>query len=143
MVTSSVSQEAAGLQSKRSVTEYELLAWGRANLAAFRDGVAAIPTHDCKSTSGRRHVGDAYRSLIQQSHMQRLAAGLTIEQAKNAIARAYAVERDEMILKGWSGDTVSGWHLKNSIKGGVTYGEAVREQRRMERMRDVQVEVAG
>lgn len=124
------------------MTDYDLLAWGRANLAAFRDGVAAIPIHDCKSTSGRRHVGDAYRLLIKQSHLHRLAAGLTIEQAKNAIARAAAVERDEMILKGWSGDTVSGWHLKTSIKG-VTYGEAVREQRRIERMREVQVEVAA
>ena len=126
-----------------TVTEHELLAWGRANLAAFRDGVAAIPNYDCKSTSGRRHVGDAYRSLIQQSHLHRLAAGLTIEQAKGAISRAAAVERHEMIEKGWSGESISGWHLKSNAKGGVTYGEAVREQRRMERMRDVQVEVAG
>ena len=124
------------------ITEYELLAWGRANLAAFRDGVAAIKVQDCKTTSGRRHVGDAYRFLIKQSHLHRLAAGLTKEQAASAIARAYVVERDEMILKGWQGDTVSGWHLKSSNKG-VTYGEAVREQRRIEQMREVQVEVAA
>lgn len=113
------------------MTEQELFAWGRANLEAFHAAVAAIKVQDCKTTSGRRYVGNAYREIIQASHQHRIDAGLTLDQAKVAIARANAIEREEMVEKGWSGDTVSGWHLADSERG-VTYSEAIREQRRIE-----------